>query len=153
MARKQYLDLGIAAPTSEVFTALCKTLAFRRWHRIETDNSFVPASGSRYAYQTGSVIRSGRIVEVLRPVSMTLKEVLHDPPCRVALTMRWRVEPLATGCAVCLRAEYRLNHASAFRSRHWERRLAHHFRNQFTFLLRNLHVPAAVCRPRTQNVT
>jgi hypothetical protein len=84
------------------------------------------------------VRRIGRIVEVVRPVALTLKEVLHDPPCRVSLTMRWRIEPNASGCTVRLGASYRLNHAALLRRHHWDERLRLNFRNQFTFLEANL---------------
>jgi hypothetical protein len=84
------------------------------------------------------VRRAGRIVEIVRPVALTLKEVLHDPPCRVSLTLRWRVEPLASGCTVRLGASYCLNHAAVLRRRHWDERLRLNFRNQFTFLAINL---------------
>jgi hypothetical protein len=98
----------------------------------------MPQTGFRYRFQTGSVLRSGRVVETIRPVAVTLKEILHDPPCRVALTLRWRIEPSASGSVVRLRAEYRLNHAAVLRARHWEERLSVHFGKQFTFLARNL---------------
>jgi hypothetical protein len=91
-----------------------------------------------YRYQTGSVRRVGRVVEVVRPVALTLKEVLHDPPCRVSLTMRWRIEPSASGCRVRLAASYRLDRAAILRRRHWDERLRLNFRNQFTFLAINL---------------
>jgi hypothetical protein len=98
----------------------------------------MPAQGRRYSYQTGSVRRVGRIVEVVRPLALTLKEVLHDPPCRVSLTLRWRIEPLASGCTVRLGASYRLDHAAILRQRHWDERLRLNFCNQFTFLAVNL---------------
>ena len=59
-------------------------------------------------------------------------------PCRVSLTMRWRIEPLASGCTVRLGASYRLNHAAILRRHHWDERLRLNFRNQFTFLAVNL---------------
>ena len=98
----------------------------------------MPTAGSSYRYRAGSVLRQGRIVEVIRPVAVTLKEVLHDPPCRVALTLRWRVDSSPVGCSVRLGAEYRLNHAAVLRTRHWDRRLAAHFGRQFTFLAKRL---------------
>lgn len=135
--RRQQLDAVLAGPKGEVFAALCRTLAFRRWPVAPVDDA-APAQGRHYAYQTGSVRRTGRIVEVVRPVALTLKEVLHDPPCRVSLTMRWRIEPQASGCVVRLGASYRLSQAAILRRQHWDERLRLHFRNQFTFLAANL---------------
>jgi hypothetical protein len=135
--RRQQLDAVLAGSKAEVFAALCRTLAFRRWPLTPVDDA-APAQGRQYGYQTGSVRRTGRVVEVVRPVALTLKEVLHDPPCRVSLTMRWRIEPLASGCTVRLGASYRLNHAAILRRHHWDERLRLNFRNQFTFLAVNL---------------
>lgn len=123
---------------SEVFNALGLTLAFRRWQSLPESSLLLPPAGCRYEYQAGSVRRIGRIVEIIRPVGLTLKEILHDPPCRVVLTMRWRIEPVASGCIVRLAAEYQLNHAATLRNRHWDRRLTGHFQRQLAFLSRNL---------------
>lgn len=139
MGRRLRLEATVTGTVGEAFLALVATLSFRRWRSgLDSHHGFPPVTGSRYRYRFGSVLRDGRVVEIMRPVGITLKEVLHDPPCRVALTMRWRLEPVAFGCAVRLRAEYRLNHASLLRATHWERRLSRHFRNQFGFLRRNL---------------
>lgn len=139
VTRKRQLDENFAGTVSEVFVALSLTLAFRRWSSAtESYFGFLPAPGARYRHHVGSVLRVGRVVEIIRPVAVTLKEILHDPPCRVGITMRWRVDPVAQGCAVRLHAEYRLNHAAVLRARHWDRRLLLHFRNQFAFVDRNL---------------
>jgi hypothetical protein len=139
LARKQNFDFGVDGNVNEVFAALIATIAFRRW-TPDTASPFgpMPIAGHRYRHRAASVLRQGRVVEVIRPVAVTLKEVLYDPPCRVALTLRWRVDSSSTGCSVRLRAEYRLNHAAILRSRHWDRRLAAHFRRQFTFLTKRL---------------
>src|SRR5690606_18157621 len=54
----------------------------------------VPSAGCAYARARGTVLRRGRVVEVLRPVGLTLQESLLDPPCCVRLRLRWRLEPL-----------------------------------------------------------
>jgi len=139
LARKQKFEFRLEGTVNEVFAALIATIAFRRWAPV-TLSVFgpLPVAGSRYRYRAGSVLRQGRVVEVICPVAVTLKEVLHDPPCRVALTLRWRVDSSSAGCSVRLGAEYRLNHAAVLRSRHWDRRLAAHFGRQFTFLVKRL---------------
>ena len=43
------------------------------------------------------VFRRGKVLECLRPVSMTLQETLFDPPCCVNLRLHWRLEPLELG--------------------------------------------------------
>jgi hypothetical protein len=143
LARKQYIDANYDGTVNDVFGALVATIAFRRWAPLTASVlGPLPVAGWRYRCQAGSVLRQGRVVEVIRPVAITLKEVLHDPPCRVALTLRWRVDSTATGSCVRLRAEYRLNHAAVLRARHWDHRLATHFQRQFTFLgngLTSLH--------------
>jgi hypothetical protein len=136
---RQQLDTVLPGSTSTVFAALCRTLAYRRWPAGPgLPDEPLPQQGQRYQFQAGSVRRVGRIVEVVRPVGLTLKEVLHDPPCRVSLTLRWRIDPVVSGCAVRLGASYRLNHAATFRRRHWDERLRLNFTNQFTFLALNL---------------
>jgi hypothetical protein len=136
--RWQQHDLVVAGSTGAVFAALCRTLAFRRWPATVLSEDMLPEQGRRYSWQTGSVRRIGRIVEVVRPIGISFKEVLDDPPCRVILTMRWRIDPIAAGCGVRLGASYRLSRAAVLRRRHWDERLHIHFRNQFTFLAVNL---------------
>lgn len=145
MTRKQQLERLYPATVNDIYAALGRTLSFRRWPPALQDGTGVwPASGTRYCHRHGTVIRAGRIVETVRPLGATLKEILHDPPCRVGLTMRWRIEPLSDGCAVRLRVVYRLNHAAMLRARHWDRRLALHFRTQFGFLARELERGARI---------
>jgi hypothetical protein len=133
---RQTYHVRIEATVGEIFDALGRTLAFRRWPSSAVSvGASLPDSGTRYRFQTGGIRRAGRIVEVIRPVSITLKETLNDPPCGVVLTMRWRIEPgTDSSCSVRLSAEYRLNHASRLRARHWDRRLRLHFQNQFSHL-------------------
>ena len=135
MARKQQLQVGFSGTVSDVYTALGRILAFRRWRpAFEVGSDPTPAPGSLYRCRAGSVIRTGRVVETIRPVGITLYEILRDSPCRVFLTMRWRIEPVTDGCVVRLCATYRFNRAATLRARHWDRRLMRHFRNQFRFL-------------------
>jgi hypothetical protein len=135
MGRRLQLRATYAANLCEVFAALCLTLAFRRWTLLEE----LPQAGLHYRYQANSVLRTGRVVDVIRPCGLTLDEVLHDPPCRVHLFLRWRIEPLGSGStAVRLNARYGLNHAAALRFVHWDRRLRLHFGHQFRFIGVNL---------------
>jgi len=137
LVRRKKIECTLEGAVNEVFESLGVTLAFRRWQPL-VETALLPPAGCRYEYQTGSVRRIGRIVEIIRPVRLTLKEILHDPPCRVFLTMRWRIEPVALGCVVRLAAEYQLNHAATLRNRHWDRRLTAYFQRQLSFLNRNL---------------
>lgn len=139
MSRRQQLEAVYAASTGEVFAALVRTLTFRRWSPADASlGGSLPQRGLRYRHEFGGVLRAGRVVEVMRPIGVTLKEILHDPPCRVSLTLRWRIEPVADGTAVRLTARFRLNHAAVLRGRHWDRRLRLHFRRQFAFIARHL---------------
>lgn len=139
MARRQELSAGYPESVSRVFGALGRTLSFRRWGPLDDMLAAArPEAGLRYRCAFGSVSRVGRIVEVTRPVGLTLKEVLHDPPCRVSLTLRCRVEPVSSGSRLRLNACYRLNRAAWFRKAHWDRRLQHHFRNQLAYVAVNL---------------
>ncbi|HLF12083.1 MAG TPA: hypothetical protein VJA26_12790, partial [Gammaproteobacteria bacterium] len=82
--------------------------------------SALPKAGSSYAQQRGKVL------ECLRPVSMTLQETLFDPPCCVKLRLHWRLEPVETGSFVLLDARYSLNGAASLRRRHWGERIHAH---------------------------
>jgi hypothetical protein len=140
LPRKQHLGAKIEGNVNEVFGALIVTISFRRWAAaIDTAFGQLPMAGSHYRYQAGKVLRQGRIVEIIRPVAVTLKEVLHDPPCRVEVSLRWRIDALTNGSTVRLQAEYSLNHAAVLRARHWDNRLSTHFRKQFAFLIKNLN--------------
>ena len=86
----------------------------------------VPSQGCAYARTRGTVLRRGTVVEVLRPVGLTLKETLLDPPCCVSLRLRWRLEPLEEGSLVRLEARYTLNGAATLRARHWRGRIDLH---------------------------
>ena len=84
------------ASITDVFAALVRMLALRRWDPgiAAFGELSLPRAGCRYARQTPTALREGRVVEIIRPVSVTLVETLHDPPCRVALRHRWRVHPV-----------------------------------------------------------
>jgi hypothetical protein len=139
VARRQELDAVFPGTLGEVFTALARTLSFRRWGSTDVLlQPALPGPGHPYRHHAGKALRVGRIVDVTRPVGLTLKEILHDPPCRVMLTLRWRIDPVQTGSAVRLNASYRLNHAAMLRARHWDRRLRQNFSLQFRFIARNL---------------
>ena len=138
MARRIELHTELPGGAGEIFTALVRTLSFRRWSRAAVRAGLMPGRGLRYRYQAGTVLRAGRVVEVMNPVVITMKEILRDTPCRVGLKMRWRIEPGVSVCVVRLSVRYRLNHAAIVRRAHWERRLSIHFHNQIRFLRSNL---------------
>jgi len=139
MVRQKQLHASVGGTAGTVFAALGMTLAFRRWGAgVSVAEGPFPARGCRYRHGFGSVVRAGRIVEVLPPVAVTLTEVLMDPPCRVGLKLRWRIEPGYPSSVVRLNARIRLNHAAWLRRRHWDRRLEHHFRRQLDYLAKHV---------------
>jgi len=85
-----------------------------------------PKVGCRYARQRKSVLRRGRVLEIIRPVSLTLYETLHDPPCRVRLQLRWRLYSMEAGSLLHLALRYELNGAASLRQGHWHARLQAH---------------------------
>jgi hypothetical protein len=132
--RRRQFRASYSGTLCDVFAALAMTLAFRRW----TPADVLPRAGSKYRHEAGQVLRVGRIVEVIRPMGLTLNEILYDSPCRVSLLCRWRIEPVLGSSAVRLDVKYRLNHAASLRFRHWERRLQVHFGKQLRFIGQNL---------------
>lgn len=125
---RQRHEAMLAAPLTEVFSALVQMLARTRWvsdeWMVEPDR--LPRVGCTYVQRRGSVIRRGRVVECLRPVALTLYKSLFDPPCRVRLRLRWRLEPLDAGSLVLLDAIYRLNGPAYLNRRHWRNEIHSH---------------------------
>lgn len=118
----------LAAPITEVFSALIQMLARSRWasDRRLAGPARLPPVGHTYVQRHGAVTRRGRVVECLRPVTLTLYESLFDPPCRVRLRLRWRLEPLDTGSLVLLDARYELNGPAYLNRRHWRTEIHAH---------------------------
>jgi hypothetical protein len=132
---RQHHETTFAAPLAAVFAALIGALARHRWAEgIAADGLPTPRVGCRYANERGSVLRRGRVLECLRPVSLTLDETLIDPPCRVRLRVRWRLEPIDAGCLLRLDVSYELNGAASFRAAHWRRQLGAHCRRMLGFV-------------------
>ena len=86
----------------------------------------LPHPGRQYEQQRGKVLRRGKVVACLKPVSMTLQETLLDPPCCVSMRLHWRIEPKDEGACVLLEARYSLNGAAVLRRRHWYDRIHGH---------------------------
>lgn len=122
---QQRHELQLAYPIAPVFTALVGVAGKGRWASALAPTQ-VPRAGSDYIQQSGSVLRRGKVLECLRPVSMTLQETLHDPPCRVSLRLHWRLEPTESGAHLLLDARISLNGAAALRRRHWDERIRAH---------------------------
>jgi hypothetical protein len=112
---------------TDAFVALVDVVAKGRWggaaFMLVTAQ---PRPGCQYAQQRGKVLRRGRVLESLRPVSMSLQETLLDPPCCVKLHMRWRLEPIESGSCVLLFARFSLIGAATLRRRHWQDRIRGH---------------------------
>jgi hypothetical protein len=142
MPRQQH-DKRYPHPLTAVFNALIQVLGKRRWGApLELDNREAPlTAGHRYLYRGDSVLRRGRVLEVLRPVSLTLYETLYDPPCRVRLQLRWRLYPLDAGSLLRLLLTYQLNGAATLRHRHWQERLQSHCARMLDFVGAELESP------------
>jgi hypothetical protein len=123
---KQRHEAQFACAITPVFAALVEVVGKHRWGSAVVAQPMVPRPGSDYAQQRGKVLRRGKVLECLRPVSMTLQETLFDPPCCVKLRLHWRVEPLDSGAFVLLDARFSLNGAAALRRKHWNERIHGH---------------------------
>lgn len=121
---KQRHEAQFAGGIAPVFAALVEVAGKHRWGSSPLDAA--PRPGCDYVRQRGKVLRRGRVLECLRPVSMTLQETLLDPPCCVHLKLHWRLEPLHDGALVRLDARFSLNGAASLRRRHWNERIHGH---------------------------
>jgi hypothetical protein len=129
--RRQKHEIRFPAPITTVFPVLVGVLARGRWagavaHGLRVQSGLPPDPGESYEAQRGTVLRRGRVLECLRPVAITLEETLHDPPCRVTLMLRWRLEPMDDGALTRLEARYVLRGAAPLRRRHWDGRIRAH---------------------------
>lgn len=122
------------------FAAVVDVVAKGRWGgTVITPGSAPPRVGCRYEQQRGKVLRRGKVLACLRPVSMTVQETLLDPPCCVRLRLHWRLEPVEAGSCVLLEARYSLNGAAALRRRHWHERIAGHCARMLAALERHIN--------------
>ena len=125
--RKQRHERRLACHMTEAFTALVEVVGHGRWGGTPLAGEAPPLKpGCRYEQQRGTVLRRGKVLACLRPVSITLQEVLLDPPCCVQLRLHWRLEPVNDGSCVLLDVRYLLNGAATFRRRHWRERISSH---------------------------
>lgn len=122
---RQRHEAQLDSPLTAAFAALIEVVARGRWAGAAID-ALLPRAGCQYAQQRGKVLRRGRVLECLRPVSITLQETLLDPPCCVKLRLHWRLEPLESGAHVRLDVRYSLNGAATLRRRHWYDRIHGH---------------------------
>jgi hypothetical protein len=124
---KQRHEIQVGCALTDAFGALVDVVAKGRWggNALVTGTTLPPA-GCRYEQQRGTVLRRGKVLACLKPVSITLQETLLDPPCCVQLRLHWRIEPTDDGACVLLDARYSLNGAAAFRRRHWYDRIHGH---------------------------
>jgi hypothetical protein len=127
-------------PITMVFIEVIRMLALRRWDPAANaaEELEVPRPGTHYARQTSTALREGKVIEVIRPVSVTLHETLHDSPCRVRLRQRWRIDAVDAGTLLRLELRYQLNQAAMMRSLHWRQRLRRHCEKMLGFVRRNL---------------
>ncbi len=124
---KQRHEKRLPCPMTEAFAALVDVVGKGRWGGVAlADGAAQPRPGCQYAQQRGKVLRRGKVLACLRPVSITLQEMLLDPPCCVQLRLHWRLEPLEQGSCVLLDARFLLNGAATLRRRHWQERINGH---------------------------
>ena len=125
---KQRHQVEIDSSMATVFSVLLRVLGRSRWAStdefVEPDRP--PRAGCVYLQRKDGATRRGRVVECLPPVTLTLYETLLDPPCRVRLRLRWRLEPADAGCVVLLDARYQLNGAAQLNRRHWRAQIHAH---------------------------
>jgi hypothetical protein len=122
-------EASFEAPVTVVYKALLTVLARRRWaHEPWFDARRHPSVGQRYAMRNGPVVRHGRVVECLRPVLLTLHETLFDPPCRVQMRLRSRLEPLDLVTVLRLDTRYELNRPATLNRRRWREEIDAHCR-------------------------
>jgi hypothetical protein len=124
---------------TDAFAALLDVVAKGRWGGAALVLGTVqPLPGCQYAQQRGKVLRRGKVLACLRPVSITVQETLLDPPCCVKLRLHWRLEPVDSGSCVLLDARYSLNGAAALRRRHWYERIHGHCARMLSALERRV---------------
>ena len=127
---------------TDAFAAIVDVAAKGRWGgNAIVLGTMLPPSGCVYEQQRGKVLRRGKVLACLRPVSITLQETLLDPPCCVKLRLHWRLEPTDDGACVLLDARYSLNGAAVLRRRHWYERIHGHCARMLNAL--ESHVPQA----------
>lgn len=120
-------DAIFEAPIAVVYQALLTVLARRRWAGESWfDSERRPAVGQRYAVRNGSVVRDGRVVECRQPVLITLYETLFDPPCRVRMRLRWRLEPSDGRTALRLDTNCELNRPASLNRKRWRAEIDAH---------------------------
>jgi hypothetical protein len=124
--QKQRHEIELRCAMTAAFAALVAVVAKGRWGSGIVLDAAPPQPGCHYSQQRGKVLRRGRVLACLKPVSMTLKETLLDPPCCVELRLHWRLEPTDGGACVVLDARYTLNGAATLRRRHWSERIHGH---------------------------
>ena len=87
---------------TDVFAALVDVAASGRWGAARLVlGAAQPRPGCIYEQQRGKVLRRGKVLACLRPVSITLQETLFDPPCCVKLRLHWRLEPTRRRAHAC----------------------------------------------------
>ena len=124
---KQRHEKQLGCGLTDAFAALVDVVAKGRWGGSALLlGTALPHPGRQYEQQRGKVLRRGKVVACLKPVSMTLQETLLDPPCCVSLRLHWRIEPKDEGACVLLEARYSLNGAAVLRRRHWYERIHGH---------------------------
>jgi hypothetical protein len=139
---RQRHEKRLGCKMTDAFAAIVDVAAKGRWGgNAIVLGTMLPPPGCQYEQQRGKVLRRGKVLACLRPVSITLQETLLDPPCCVNLRLHWRLEPTDDGACVLLDARYSLNGAAVLRRRHWYERIHGHCARMLSAL--ESHVPQA----------
>ena len=74
---KQRHETQLACALTEAFAALVEVISKGRWGGASLVlGTTLPQPGCRYEQQRGTVLRSGKVLACLRPVSITVQETL-----------------------------------------------------------------------------
>ena len=129
----QYHETKLAEPIAAVFATLLRALARGRWNSTADDAEFIalPRTGFQYSSRRNGRLRSGAVVECLRPVSIVILETLQRSPSFVRVRQCWRVQPLPSDTRLSCDLRASLNRAANLHRRNWEAR----FEREITRLL------------------
>jgi len=117
------IETKFKEPIAIVFNALISVLAERCWDTVLSVEvaPVMPKSGLKYAGRHGQLVRSGEVLECIRPVSIVLLESAHRSAATATVRKRWRIEPLESESLLHGEVKVALNRFANFNRRFWLR--------------------------------